>query len=415
VSKILGLIRDLIIANYFGTSMQADAFNLAYLFTGNFFIIFGCIGGPFYSAVIAVLPKLNLNQEGVWSFIKNILIKLAFAMVFVALGIYFLKPFFLNLFIDGSSRSEYYELTLLNIDLLLPLILICGPIGFISGVLNIYKKYYEPSLAPAVVNVFLIATVFLMGDSYNGIAMALGTSLGGVFSLVFQLPPFLNIKKTSSLKKSPQEKAYWDILYPVLLSTGMSQLVVFVDSFFCKELAEGSWTAVVMANRLIQMPLGVLLTALMVPLYPLIGEMIEQKDLAGIKTQTIKALKILMIFCIPSTIVAALWAEPMIRLVFQRGAFNAESTSLVASVFFWLSFSIIPYVLRDTATRLFYSFGDSKTPMLVMLGAIFFKVLLNYILVPKFEVVGIAISTLLVSILNFLVLLLIGFFIKLRI
>lgn len=413
----------MVIANFFGTSVYADSFNLAYLFTGNFFIIFGCIGGPFYSSIVAVLPSLKLSDRHIKIFIKEILIKITFALALLTVAMYFLKPYLLSFFIDKASKPEYFDLTLLNIDFLLPLILICGPIGLISGVLNIYKKYYEPSLAPGLMNLFLIAAVFIMGDSYNGIALALGGGLGGLASLAFQFPSFSRVLKGLNLSLDSTGEAknlidpnanasYWQILFPALLSTAMSQLVVFVDSFFCKELVEGSWTAVVMANRLIQMPLGVLLTAFMVPLYPRVSELVSLKDFNGIKKQVSKALFLLMLFCIPATLIGAIWAEPLIKLIFQRGAFDAASTELVASVFFWLSFTIIPYVLRDTATRIFYSFGDARTPTLVMLGAVLLKIVLNSFLVPQFQVSGIAISTIIVSLINFSVLLGIGLFIK---
>ncbi|MDD9897387.1 MAG: murein biosynthesis integral membrane protein MurJ [Candidatus Melainabacteria bacterium] len=403
LSKVLGLVRDLVIANYFGTSMMADAFNLAYLFTGNFFIIFGTIGGPFYSAIVATLPKLEQNHS-TWDFIKDILIKTSFGLSAIALGIYVYKGHLLKFFID-ENKIEYFQATLTNIDILLPLIVLCGPIGIIFAILNCYKRYVEPSLAPAVVNIALIAAVFLMGDAANGIALALGTSIGGALSLGFQIPGLMQIR--SSHKESGTQpkndtaiKDYHKILFPALFSTGIAQAMVFIDSFFCKGLEEGSWTSLVLANRLIQLPLGVLLTAFLVPLFPRITELVKELKLDEIKRLLRKSIGILTLMCIPATFVGMYWSEEIIRILFERGAFTANSTAMVSSLFFYLCISIIPYVFKDSFARACYSFGDSRSPFLVMLFGISLKLVLNFLLVERFGLNGIAISTTLVSVVN---------------
>ena len=406
VSKILGLIRDLVIAHYFGTSMMADAFNLAYLFTGNIFIIFGGIGGPFYSAIVSQLPKLQDTPQVAWGFLKEVTAKAFAALILISLALYIFKAHLLQFFVDATEKPEYFNLTLLNIDILLPLVLICGPIGIIFAILNCYKKYVEPSLSPAAVNITLIATVFLMGDSMSGLALAIGTSIGGVLSLGFQLPSLARIKsKMGTLQASKEDikevkTDYYGILYPALLSTGMAQLMVFVDGFFCRGLEEGSWTSLVLANRLIQMPLGVLLTAFLVPLYPHITSLIAQSNLTEVKRLLIKTLKILAAIIVPGILIGTFFAEDLIRLVFERGAFDARSTMMVSSVFFYLSFSALPFVFRDSFTRTLYSFGDSKTPLYVMILGILLKIILNCLFVAKMGLTGIALSTSLVSLFN---------------
>jgi putative peptidoglycan lipid II flippase len=409
ISKILGLTRDLVIAHYFGTSMQADAFNMAYLFTGNFYIIFGGVGGPFYSAMVAALPKyiFEHSAQEIWTFLKKIVFRTTYFLLAICLFLFVFKPYLLNIFVNKQANPEYFNLTLLNIDILLPLIIIAGPIGILFGVLNCYKKYLEPSLSPAMINVALIVAVFLMGDSFSGLALAIGTSVGGILSLVLQIPALVDIKK-NHLKDNPQanlstslnQKTFSEILYPALLATVVSQLIVFVDSFFCRDLEQGSWTALVLANRLVQMPLGVLLTAFLVPVFPRIGEVIAQGNNKEVARLLIKSIKTMVVLCIPAVIVGCVWSEDIIRILFQRGAFDAHSTAMVASVFFYLCFSILPYVIRDSLTRALYSYGDSKSPLYVIIFAIFVKLILNYFLVKQFGLDGLAISTTIISILN---------------
>lgn len=404
LSKVLGLGRDLVIANYFGTSMMADAFNLAYLFTGNFFIIFGTIGGPFYSSIVASLPKMEQNNK-TWAFIKSTMLKTTLALSGIAFVIFLYKDILLKFFID-EDKIQYLELTQLNINILLPLIVLCGPIGIVFAVLNCYKRYVEPSLAPAVVNLVLIVTVFIMGDAANGIALALGTSLGGLLSFGFQIPGLMKVKaKLAADGPKPKcDQGYKNILLPALFSTGLAQAMVFIDGFFCKGLEEGSWTSLVLANRLIQLPLGVLLTAFLVPLFPRITELVRELNLTEITRLLKKALTWLSLMCLPATLVGMLWAEDIIRILFERGQFDARSTAMVSSLFFYLCLSIIPYVFKDSFARTCYCFGDSRSPFLVMLLSIALKIPLNIVMVNWFGLNGIAISTTIISLINALIL-----------
>lgn len=412
ISKVLGLARDLVIAHFYGTSMEADAFNMAYLFTGNFFIIFGGVGGPFYSAVVAALPKIiNENSaKQVWTFLQSILVKSTLVLGVLTILFHFSERYLLNLFINQDVNPEYFDLTLRNMDILLPLIIIAGPIGIVYGILNCYKRYIEPSLSPALVNVALIVCVFAMGDAMSGLALAIGTSIGGVLSFVYQVPALMQSRKQdldrdeSKLDTKVDLGSFGHILYPALLSTIVSQLIVMVDSYFCKGLEEGSWTAIVLANRLVQMPLGVLLTAFLVPVFPRIGEVIANGNNREVRRLLKKAIGTMIILCVPATLVGCLWSEPIIRLLFERGEFDARSTTMVASVFFYLCFSILPFVFRDSFTRTLYSYGDSKSPLIVMVIAIGIKIVLNMFLVEKFGLVGIAISTSLIALINAVIL-----------
>jgi putative peptidoglycan lipid II flippase len=459
LSKVLGLARDLVIAKFFGTSINSDAFNMAYLFTGNFFIIFGCIGGPFYSAVVASIPKIDLKNLREL-FYKILWRGLALFSVIAAL-IYFFKPYLLTFFIDKQLKPAYFELTLTNIDLLLPLIIITAPVGIICALLNIFKRYYMPSLSPAVVNLALISTVFILGASQGGISLAIGMSIGGVISLILLIPQLINIlknpeaqsidenklktkksaeidgeankqtpaavsveaenqvksvKKNSNLISSPvsatgskvldstkpksELQVYHHVLYPALLNTAMAQLMVFIDSYFCKGLADGSWTSILLANRLIQMPMGILLTAFLVPLFPQISKFVKDGNTAGIKQKLYRALKILVGLCLIATIVGMSFNEMIIRLLFERGAFDARSTAMVSELFFYLCLSMIPYVLKDSFARTFYSFNDARTPFFIMIFGMAFKFTLNSFLVERFGLNGIAMSTVILNVVN---------------
>ncbi|NQY80355.1 MAG: murein biosynthesis integral membrane protein MurJ [Candidatus Caenarcaniphilales bacterium] len=415
ISKLLGLVRDLVIAHYFGTSTYSDAFNLAYLFTGNIFIIFACVGGPIYSTVVASLPKVERSLQG--NFLKKILVSTSLIFIVVTALIFFTKDFILKAFIDQSLKPEYFDLTLRNIDVLLPLILITAPNAILAAVLNIYKKYFASSLSPAITNIALIISVIIFNTGFGGLSLALGSSIGGIFATTLFLPSFLKIVNRKSLnddsssenfnleKLKAEIKSYDHILIPALMSTGFAQLMVFVDSFFCKGLEEGAWTAVTLANRLIQMPMGILITSIVVPLFPKISLLVKQANFKEINSRLLKLGRNLLALCIPGVIIGVIWHADLIRLVFERGAFDARSTAMVSSLFFYLCLGIIPYLFKELLVRTFYSFGDSRTPFMTMGLAIVIKASLNYFLVPIYGLDALAMTMVCMNIVSFLILL----------
>lgn len=408
ISKILGLIRDLVIAHYFGTSVYSDAFNLAYLFTGNIFIIFGCIGGPIYNSVAATLPKVNRSTQK--PFLKKILWQSILIFSIVALFIFLAKAYILNAFIDKAAHPDYFKLTLTNIDLLLILIVITGPNAIIGALLNIYKKYFMSSISPAITNITLIIAVMICNVNLFGMSLALGTTIGGLIGLFIQWPAFKKImdKGNKSLIVDKKEiKEFNSILYPALLSTAFAQTMTFVDGFFCRGLAEGSWTAMTLSNRLIQMPMGILITAVLVPFFPKISILVKQANFTEIKRRLIKLNINLILVCIPAVIVGCLWNKEIIRIIFERGAFNARSTEMVSSLFYYFSLGSIPYVLKEFLVRTFYSFGDSKTPLYVMILTIILKAVLNYIFIPSMGLKALAFSMMLLNVFSFSILLLV--------
>lgn len=403
ISKVLGLARDLMTAHYFGTSMVADAFNMAYLFTGNFFVVFGCINGPFYNAIVAIFPKLDADHA-IGKFTKKILMQTSVALLIISVVLFVFKSFLLKLFIDPSTQPDYFNLTLTNINILLPLVLLCGPIGIVAGILNCNKNYVEPSFSPAIINIVLIIVLLLMGDSYNGLSLALGTTLGAILSVIYQALPLKRIFANNESSVVPDGKDFYAILIPALLTTGATQLIAFADGFFCKGLESGSWTALTLANRLVQMPMGIVMTALFVPFFPQISALVSTNNISEIKRKLNKLYKVLLMTSLPAVVVGMIWTKEIIAIIFQRGAFDSHSTILVASVFFYLSIYSLPYIFKEALIRVAYAFGESRLPLTIMLWTLGLKITLNYFLVPIFAVSGIAIATLITTVFNFVIL-----------
>ena len=164
----------------------------------------------------------------------------------------------------------------------------------------------------------------------------------------------------------------------------------------------GAWTALGYANRIFQFPVGILVTAFLVPLFPLFTRLVAKQDMEGIKMYFNKGVGLLFFVAMPIIIGILTLGLDCVRLVFERGAFTYGDSLMVFDALLYLSFSIIPYVFRDSITRVYYAFDDSKTPFMIATSSILLKFLFNYIFISKlgWQIGGITLSTSLVTLYN---------------
>lgn len=413
-SKLFGLIRDLVIAHVYGTSITADAYNFAYLLTGNALILLGGLGGPFHSATIAMLTKVKDDAKEAGSFlIKIFSITFAVLLSITILVLVFRENIVQTIApatgLDEAYRNALWSETITQLEIMSPLIIVSGLLGIACGIANVYGGYFWPSFGPALPSLAIITFVLAYNDPKLGIALGLGTMVGAILQLLAQFPYIIKAKAEKSLEfalvKNQQIVGdYYKFLGPALLSTTIGQLTVYIDGFYCSGLEEGSWTATIFANRLIQLPLGVLSTSFLVPFFPRFSELANEKNMDGLKDTAIVVIRSLWFLTLPIAVYLFLFAKPVVEVIFQRGAFNERSAALVTGILLALLLSMIAYVARDTLTRVFYSIGNSKIPLLIAGISIALKIVLNSLLVDKYQAAGIAFATSLVTVINFLLL-----------
>lgn len=414
VSKTFGLLRDLVIAHVYGTSMTADAYNFAYLLTGNILVLVGGLGGPFHSATITILARIKDNAKQSGSFLIKIFVATFLVLALVTVVVVYFKEQIIHFIIPGTELGESYrerlwQLISEQLVIMSPLIIISGLLGILCGVGNVYGGYFWPSFGPAMPSLAIIILVLYYNNPEYGLALAFGTLIGAVLQLLVQVPYVLKAALYENLKFKivQRQKAFSDFgsfLGPALLGTTVGQFTVYIDGFFCSGLPEGSWTATVFANRLIQLPLGVLVTSFLVPFFPRFSELAHTKNIENLKQTSLIVIRTLWFLTLPTMAYLFLFAKPIVEVIFQRGAFDERSTILVSSILIALLLSMFAYVARDTLTRVFYSLGNSRTPLIVAAIAIILKVALNNMLVEKYQAPGIAFATSLVTLFNFLLL-----------
>ena len=418
VSKLIGFVRDIVIANYYGASLVSDAYYYAYQIPSLSLILLGGVGGPFHSATVAVFSKLIPSLKEKPSDEVNKLYSTFMTstiIFFLALSVLmYIFPRQIMEIIISNGSADMINLAATHLKIMTPLLVIGGIAGIYYGILIIYKQFMLPNLSPIIMSLAIIGIVIAAPSDQKGYALAWATTIGAIMQIVIQYPNIrklgYRLKPNFEFVNNPHFKEIGELLFPAVLSSTVGQVHIYVDMFFTSSISEGAWTAVGYANRIFQFPVGILVTAFLVPLFPIFARLVADKDYDGIRNYFNKGVGVLLFGAIPIIIGILTVGMDAVRLVFERGEFDTNATFMVTEALWFLSVSIIPYVFRDSITRVYYSFNDSATPFTVAFSSIVLKVILNWLFISKlgYGIGGITLSTSLVTLFNACVL---GYFI----
>lgn len=409
LSKVFGLARDIVVMQAFGTSRVSDAYYFAYMLTGNIFVLFGGQGGPFHQTTVPALKTID-DPKKISVVSGQILFATFVFLGLISIAVYFLAPFIVSILLPGlglpeAEKQKLWDEVVMQLRIMIPLIVLAGVVGIGCGISNVYKEYIAPSIGPAAASVAIIAAVLLF-PSPTGFYLALGTTIGAFMQFAVQVPGIMKAKPTFSLSLNvtPEVKNYFRNLGKLSIGTLSGQLNLYVDAFFVSGLAEGSWAAIQNANRLFQLPIGILSVAMVVPILPRFVEHVKEKQPDELKKDLHKAWRILWFMVLPMTAILLAVPDLIIKLLFERGSFNEESRMMVVMALSYLVPSAFFYLGRDVIIRAFYAHHDYDTPYKVGIAALFLKALLDWALVGPMGMAGIVLSTTLVTIFNLTVL-----------
>ena len=306
--------------------------------------------------------------------------------------------------IIANGSPQLIHLASLHLKIMAPVLVVGGVVGIYYGILIVYKEFLIPNISPILMSIAIIAVISLVNRDNSGVVLAMATTLGALCQFVYQLPKLKSLgfkfKPNLDVLNNPQYRNILELLFPAILSSTVGQVYIYVDMFFASQLQEGAWSAIGYANRLFQFPVGVLVTAFLVPLFPIFSKLVGEKDYDNIRYYFNKGVGLLNFVAFPILVLILLLSTNAIQLIFQRGAFNEVATMMVSEALCYLSISIIFYVFRDSITRVFYAFNDSRTPFLVALSSIVIKFILNFLFVKQLGIGGITLSTSFVTLIN---------------
>ncbi|MBP7862374.1 murein biosynthesis integral membrane protein MurJ [bacterium] len=406
ISKAFGLARDIVVMQTFGTSRITDAYYFAYMFTGNIFVLFGGLGGPFHQNTVTAIGALD-DKKKVSVLTGQILLTTFAFLGLISLLIYFLAPFIVSIVVPGTGlpepeRLKLWDEVLMQFRIMIPLVVLAGLVGIGCGISNTYNEHIGPSIGPAFASVAIIIFLWLFPNS-TGFYLALGTTVGAFMQFAVQ---WFGISKANpefklEFKLAPEVKKFFQNLGKASIGTLSGQLNLYIDAFFVSSLAEGSWAAIQNANRLFQLPIGILSTAMVVPILPRFVSHVKANQPEDVKKDLHKAWRILWFVVLPMSAILLALPDLIVKILFERGSFNEESRTMVVLALSFLVPSAFFYLGRDIILRAFYAHGDFDTPYKISIAALALKAVLDWALVGPMGLAGIVLSTTLVTIFNF--------------
>ncbi len=410
LSRILGYARDAAIAYVFGAGMFADAFFVAFRISNLFRRLVG--EGALTSIFIPVFTE-EMNRrtkEGTRQFASSvftlffiILVALAvLGMIFSDEIVRFMSPGF-------ADDPEKFAATVNLTRWMFPYMVFIGMMAIAMGVLNAYRHFSVPALAPVFFNIAIIISIFAVAPLLDApiYALAIGVLAGGVVQFFMQVPMLRKHGMSPAPRlffNDPAIKKIFILMAPAVFGIGVYQLNIFVTLWFASQLAEGSVSYLYYAGRLTELPLGVFGVAVTTAVLPSLSEHVAKKDWAGFKESLSFAVRIVDFVIIPATVGLLVLSLPITDLLFMRGEFTAADSSNTAAALYFYAVGLVPVSISRILVSVFYSLKDTVTPVWVAFISFAANVVFCVTLVGPLGHGGLALATSLSSAINMAVL-----------
>ena len=410
ISRVLGYVKDMILAIYFGATGLSDTFFVAFRIPNLLRELFA--EGSMSSAFIPVLTEYQA-KNGKDEAKRLVRITFTFIMIFVGLicliGIIFAPSIVTAIAPGFLSMPEKFSLTVLLTRVMFPFLLFISLAALIMGALNSRRVFFIPALAPAMLNVSIIVTVISLASKMEQpiIAVAIGVALGGFVQFAFQIPSFL--KNGYSLKpeydfRHPGLKKMSILMLPATMGMAVAQINIFISTILASYLAAGSITYLYYSMRLTQFPIGIFGVAMGMAVLPTLSEHALKGDYDKLRDDFSFALRLLFFITIPAMAGLIALREPIVNILFQRGKFDYAATAGTADALLFYSLGIWAIVGVRIVTASFYSMQDTKTPIKILVVTVMTNIILSLALMGPLKHSGLALANALASTVNFLLL-----------
>jgi putative peptidoglycan lipid II flippase len=411
VSRILGFVRVMLMARFLGASFATDAFLIALRLPNMFRALFA--EGAFASAFVPLFNKklgeADGNLEKALLFADQALaVLLPFLVLFTGLMMIFAGPAVLVLsggFNDATPQQFAFAVELARTTF--PYLLFISLVSLLGGILNSLHKFWVNAAAPILLNLCMIsAMLFFNGptDEQTARAMAWGVSISGVLQLLWLVFACARSGAMPRLRRprlTADVKRLMKLIWPAAAGAGAMQINLLISTMLAASmLPVGSVTYIDNADRLNQLPLGLVGIGLGTVLLPTIARMISSGDEAGARDFQKKGLQLSLFLSLPAAAALIVVAEPIIRALLQYGAFNADDTAATAGALAAFSVGLPAFILVKVLTPAFHARQDMRTPLRYALVAIGVNLALNLALIFPLRHVGPPLATALASWVN---------------
>jgi len=412
-SRILGFLRDVLLAKVLGTGFRADALFVAFRIPN---LLRNFVGeGATNSAVVPVFSEYLAKKEKqeFWQFISVVLvIALVVLSVLTLLGI-LLAPFIVRLIAPGfMADSDKLAMTIQLTKIIFPYLIFIGLTAYSMAILYTFRSFTAPAFSPCLLNISIIASALISSRYLEEpvYGLAVGIVIGGILQLLVQMPSLLKVGIKFQWPKTlrhPGAIRVGKLLVPRLIGAGVYQFTVLIDTF-CASLSfivgAGGISAIYYSNRIIQFPMGVFTIALASAVLPTLSGFATNGQLDQMKRTIIFSLESIFFVMLPTSVIMMLLAGPIIRLLFERGEFNQYSTTITSSALLFYAIGLFSFGGIKILVTAFHSLQDTKTPVKIAALCLAINAALNFILMGPMKIAGIALASSIAATIDFLLL-----------
>jgi putative peptidoglycan lipid II flippase len=399
VSRVLGFARDMIGSRVLGASHANDAFNVAFTLPNIFRRLFG--EGAFASGFVPLFSRrlASGGHEDAQRFSNEILAVFMPALLAVTLVFEIAMPAFLWLIVsDYAGTPGKFELAVELTRYTFPYLIFISLVALLSGVLNSLTRFAVAAFAPALLNIALIVSLLVApgGGPETVRAMAIAVLIGGLFQFALC---WIAVRRAGVKlhfgrpRLTPAVRELIVLIVPATAAAGVYQISQLFYTFFSSRLGEGALTNLGYADRLNQLPLSIIGTALGTAILPTISRSIERKADAEAADTQARAFDLAMLLTLPATLALAVASGPIIAALFQGGRYTAEDAAITGNILAILVTGLPAYVLVKVLTPGFYARKDVKTPVWIAVSILLASIVANFMLIPVIGIYSLATVT----------------------
>jgi putative peptidoglycan lipid II flippase len=398
VSRLTGFIRDVVIAAIMGVGPVADAFFVAFRIPNHFRAIFG--EGAFNNAFLPAYAQVleTKGERPAASFAGRITTLMLLVQIALLIGAFLAMPWVVTLLAPGfADEPAKFDLAVNLTRITFPYLLLITIVTIYSGILNAHDRFATAAAAPILLNVAMIATlavVFLFPNA--GYAAAWGVTISGILQLILVWWGARRIGAAPPLERPRIDapmKTFFKALGPAVIGSAGVQLAIFADTIIASFLPTGAVSSLYYADRIYQLPLGVIGIAAGTVLLPEMSRRIAAGDEAGAYAAQNRTIGLTLALAAPFLVAFLTMPSLIMSALFQRGAFGPEAVQSAGAVLAAYGLGLPAAVLIRSAVSCFYARSDTTTPLIASLTAVGANILVKILLMQTYGVVGLALGT----------------------
>ena len=409
VSRVAGFAREMLMSRILGAGVYTDAFYVAFRLPNTFRRLFG--EGAF-SAGFVPLYSQRLQSGGETEakrFSEEVLAVFLPTLILFTLVFEIIMPLFIWAITGWHGDQLAFGTFLTRITF--PYLLLISLVSLFSGILNSIARFTAAAFAPALLNIAMLTALLLVrnGGAVTATALAMAVTLGGILQLGLLLAACKRagiVLKVRRPRLTPGVRQFVRVVVPATLGAGVYQVSVFIDTFFLTRIGTGAVSWFNYADRLNQLPLGVIGAAIGTAILPQVSRHVDIGEADKAAHVQGQAAELAMLLCLPAALALAVSALPLVSAIFEAGRFNARDAHYTALTLSLMALGLPAYVLVKVLTPGFYARRDTATPVKIALVVLVVNVILNFVLIWGFGlgIGGLAAAVAISSWLNCLIL-----------